>query len=86
MRRGGTCVASDRGEQTRIRKGRSLLEREQGAAGMNPSLQDDAELATLKKRDKKIILGEPNVSLSRKLLSPDAATQPYCYLTTSYSQ
>ena len=77
---------SDGGEQTRIRKGQSLLEGEQGAAEMSPSLEEDAELATLKKGGEKFILGERNVSPSCKLLSPDAATQPYCYLTTSYSQ
>lgn len=77
---------SDGGEQTRIRKGQSLLEGEQGAAEMNPSLREDTELATLQKGGKKFILGEPNVSPSYKLLSPDAATQPYCCLTTSYSQ
>lgn len=52
MRRGGTCVASGGREHTRIRKGQSVIEGEQGAAERNPSLQEDAELATLKKRGK----------------------------------
>lgn len=38
------------------------------------------------RRGGKFTLGKPNVSLSCKLLSPDAATQPYCYLTTSCKQ
>lgn len=73
MHRGGTCVASDGGEQTRIRKGQSLLEGEQGAGEMKP-LQD-TELAALNKLVMgEFILGETNVSLSYKPLSPDAAT------------
>lgn len=86
MRRGGTCVESDGGEQTRIRKGQSLLEGEQGAAEMKPSLQEDTKLATLKKVVmREFILGEPNVSGSCKLLSVDAATQTYGFLI-SYNQ
>lgn len=45
---------SSGGEQTRIREGQSLLEGEQGAAKMNPSLWEDAKLATLKKVGRKI--------------------------------
>lgn len=77
---------SDGGEQTRIRKGQSLLEREQGAAEISPSLWEDTELAAVKKGEEKFILGEPDVSPSCKLLSSDAATQPHCYLTTGYSR